>query len=178
VIGSHLPEILLLCFLAVLVVVPYIAYLRWYVPRRDRLALEKARARVERLRREEAAGVPPKPADYHYAIAFDSQGFTVTELQSQKQKAVARSWSGVCMVTAFKRDLFTVDRICLHLGGADGAGVELDEEMAGWNRLVEALPTLLPGCKPSSEWFANVAFPAFAANPTEIYLRAKTRTVE
>src|SRR5881394_1247438 len=98
--GSHLPEILLVCLLAVLVGVPYILYLRWYVPRRNRLAVEKARAKVERLRREEAAGVPPSPADYHYAVAFDSQGFTVTNLRNQKHGAVAKSWSDVCRGTA------------------------------------------------------------------------------
>lgn len=177
-IGSHLSEILLVCLLAVLVGVPYIFYLRWYVPRRDRLGLEKARARGERLRQEEAAGLPPNPADYRYAIAFDSQGFAVTDLRSQKQDAVARFWSDVCRVTAFKRDLFVVDCICLHLGGADGTGVELNEEMAGWNRLMDALPTQLPGCKPRSEWYSAVAFPAFAVNPTEIYSRAVPRNAE
>jgi hypothetical protein len=177
-INSHLPEILLICLLAVLFGVPYIFYLRWYVPRRHRLGLEKARAKVERLRREEAAGVPPNPADYHYAIAFDSHGFTVTDLRRQKREAVPMSWSDVCRVTAFKRDLFAVDCICLHFGGDDGTGVELNEEMAGWNRLMGALPALLPGCKPHSEWFFAVAFPAFAANPTEIYSRAAARNAE
>jgi hypothetical protein len=174
--GSHLPEILLVCLLAVLVGVPYILYIRWYVPRRNRLGLEKARAKVERLRREEAAGVPPTAADYHYVIAFDFQGFTVTNLRSQKQEALARSWSDVSRATAFKRDLFAVDCICLHLGGADGTGVEVNEEMAGWSRLMDALPMHLPGCKPHPEWYAAVAFPAFARNPTEIYLRATGRT--
>src|SRR6266446_1595761 len=177
-IGSHIPEVLLIGLLAVLVGVPYIFYLRWYVPRRDQRALEKARAKVERLQREEAAGVPPNPADYHFAITFDSEGFTVTDLRSQNQEVAAGSWSGVCRATAFKRDLFAVDCICLHLGGADGTGIELDEEMAGWNRLMEALQTQLPGCKPYLEWFSAVAFPAFAANPTEIYLRAAVRNVE
>jgi hypothetical protein len=134
--------------------------------------LEKARVKVERLRREEAAGIPPNPADYHYAIAFDSQGFTVTNLRNHKQEAVARSWSNIRLVTAFKRDLFAVDCICLHLDGTDGIGVELDEEMAGWTRLIDALPMKLPGCKPRSEWFSAVAFPAFAPNPTEIYSRS------
>lgn len=63
---------------------------------------------------------------------------------------------------------------CLYLDGTDGIGVELDEEMAGWNRLLDALPVLLPGCKPLSEWLFAVAFPAFAPNPTEIYARSLT----
>jgi hypothetical protein len=90
-IGSHFQDILLICLLAVLVGVPYVFYLRWYVPRRARLAIEKARAKVDRIRREEAAGITPHPADHHYAIAFDSEGFTVTNLRSRKQEEVARS---------------------------------------------------------------------------------------
>jgi len=177
-IGSHLPEILLVCLLAVLVGVPYILYLRWYVPRQHRLGLERARREVERLRREEAAGVPPSAADYHYAITFDSLGFTVRDLRSHKHEAVGRPWADVCRATAFKRDLFTVDCICLRLGLADGTGVELNEEMAGWNRLMDALPVLLPGCRPHSEWASSVAFPAFATNLAEVYSRATTRNAE
>ena len=170
-IGSYFQEILLISLLAVLVGVPYIFYLRWYVPRRDRLALKKAQAKVQRLRQNEAAGIPPAPVDYHYAINFDSQGFTVTNLREHEQKPVARPWSSICLVKAFKRDLFTVDCICLYLDGTDGIGVELDEDMAGWNRLLDALPVMLPGCKPLSEWLFAVASPAFAPNPTEIYSR-------
>ena len=176
--GSIIPEVLLVILLAVLVGVPYMLYVGWYVPRRNRLAQEKARDKVERLRREEAAGVPPNPADYHYAVAFDPQGFTVTNLRTQKHASIARSWSDVCRATAFKRDLFAVDCICLHLGGSDGTGVELDEEMAGWNRFIDALPVQLPGCKPRSEWYSAVAFPAFAPNRTEIYSRASSRNAE
>jgi hypothetical protein len=171
-IGSHFQEILLVSLLTVLVGVPYVFYLRWYVPRQDRLGFEKAEAEFERRRREEEAGIPPSPADYNYAIAFDSQGLTVTNIRGKKPEAIARSWSSICVVTAFKRDEFTVDCICLYLGDADGLGVELDEEMAGWNRFVEALPMHLPGCKPHLEWFSAVAFPAFAPNPTEVYSRS------
>jgi hypothetical protein len=168
----YLPEILLMCALAVLVGMPYLFYVRWYVPRRQGLAMQKARITIERLRREEAAGIPPNPADYHYAISFDSERLTVTDLRSQKHGATVIFWSDIRHATAFKRDLFNIDCICLHLVCADGTGVELNEEMAGWSRLMDALQTYLPGCKPHSDWYATVAFPAFAPNPTEIYLRA------
>jgi len=163
--NSHFPEIIFVCFLAALVAVPYIFLRRW----EDRRNKEKARARAERRRQEEEAGVPPSPADYHYAITFDAQNVTVTDLRSRKSETVSIAWSDVCSATAFKRDLWSVDCICLHFGRADDTGVEVDEDMAGWNRLMNALPTLLPGCTPHSEWFCVVAYPAFAANPTKIY---------
>jgi hypothetical protein len=81
------------------------------------------------------------------------------------------NWSDVTRVTAFKRDWGTVDCICLAIGAKDQPALEVDEEMEGWEAFVNALPKHLPGCKPYDEWFTRVAFPAFATNPTVIYVR-------
>jgi hypothetical protein len=150
------------CSLSVGGLVLFFSYRRWYLPLRAKL-------KVERLRREEAAGVPPSPRDYHYAILFDAETFTVTDLRGREPESTVMRWAEICRATAFKRDLFAVDCICLCLARADGTGVELDEEMARWNSFVEALPQHLPGCKAWSEWFSVVAFPAFVPNETEIY---------
>lgn len=179
--GPYLLGVLFACFLVVLLGAPYFIYLRWYVPRRERLErleLAKSQVKMERIGREDAFGVPPSPDDYHYAISFDSESFTVKNLRSQKQEHVVRAWAGIRQVAVFKRDLFTVDCICLHLDGIDGAGVELDEQMAGWDRLLDALPTLLPGCKPRSMWYAAVVLPPFDPNLTEIYRRVETGKTE
>jgi hypothetical protein len=147
----------------------------WYerrcVPRRSRL-------KVERLIREEAAGIPPSSRDYRYAITFDSVGFTVDALRDSKPESIGMFWSEVSRAFAFKRDCFLVDCICLFLARADGTGIELNEEMARWKSLTDALPKVLPGCKPWSECFSVVAFPAFATNATEIYARAKSDSTQ
>lgn len=140
---------------------------------RDRFYSAWARRKGERLRREEALGIPPSPRDYEYAIAFDSVGFTVTNLRDAREDSVATQWSAVNRAVAFKRDLGITDCVCLVLMRADAVAVELNEEMAGWNRLVEALPNYLPGCKVDAEWFRVVAFPAFATNETEIFFRGR-----
>jgi hypothetical protein len=175
-IGPYLLDILFACFLAVVIGAPSFLYLRWYIPRRDRLESAKSQEKMERIGREDAFGVPPSPDDYHYAISFDSEGFTVKNLRSQKQEHVVRTWAGICLVTVFKRDLSAVDCICLHLGSADGTGIELDEEMAGWHGLLDALPTFLPGCKPRLEWYVSVVLPPFDSNMTEIYRREDNET--
>ena len=149
----------------------FFSYQRWYLPLRSRL-------KVERLNREQAAGVPPSPRDYHYAISFDPEGFTVSDLRGRKHESVGMHWSEIWRATAFKRDLFTVDCICLFLARADGTGIELNEEMARWNSLVEALPKYLPGCKPRSEWFSIVAFPPFATNETQVYDRTEPKIAQ
>jgi hypothetical protein len=167
-----IPRLLLLvsvCVLTILGGVIYFLYREWYIPRRSRLI-------VDRLRREDADGVRPSPRDYRYAIAVDASGFNLTDLRSPNEGTVGMPWAEICRAIAFKRDLFTVDRICLFLARRDGAGIELDEEMAGWLRFVEALPAHLPSCTPFSEWFPAVAFPAFARNDLEIWASESVRS--
>lgn len=155
------------CSLAVGGLVLFLTYRHWYVPLRSR-------QEVDRLRREEAAGVPPNPRDYHYALSFDSDGLTITDLRARAPKPLTMAWAEVVRARAFKRDLLTVDCICLLLERADGTGVELNEEMARWESFVEALPKHLPGCRAWSEWFLAVAFPAFETNETQVYERPAT----
>lgn len=80
-------------------------------------------------------------------------------------------WPDVIRVEAFKRDLYTVDQVCLLFITTDGLGFEIHEEMSGWDTLVQALPTYLPGCQTFGEWFLTVIFPAFELNLTVIYER-------
>jgi hypothetical protein len=173
--NTHIQEIVLVSSTILLAGGVFVVGRRWG-RWRDRVLMEKVRSRIDRLRREEAAGVPPSPADYRYAITSDSTGLTVRDLRRKGGEVVAVSWPEVIRATVFKRDLFSVDCLCLCFGRVDGTALEIDEEMAGWNSLMEALPQYLPGCKPFSEWFLPVAFPAFAANPTEIFLRSTTQT--
>ena len=81
------------------------------------------------------------------------------------------AWRDTVLVKAFKRDLYAVDLICLVFLSKDDKAVELNEEMDGWESLVEKLPEYLPGCQKFEEWFSLVAFPAFKTNITPIYQR-------
>jgi hypothetical protein len=134
--------------------------------------MDEAGLKLERLKREEEAGVPPSPTDYQFALAFDSNGFTITDIRSRRCEAVVTRWADICRATAFKRDLFAIDCICVRFGLLDGTEIEVDEDMAGWKRFLEVLPHQLSGCKPQSEWFSTVALPPFAANPIQIYVHA------
>jgi hypothetical protein len=127
-----------------------------------------AAAKCERLRREEEAGIPPKASDYHCAISFDDAGFTVRNLREATPE-VSMRWSDIACVTAFKRDQFCWDCICMFLGDTVQNGWELHEEMAGWKAFVKALPEHLPGCR--GDWFRAVAFPPFETNAVELYRR-------
>jgi len=108
-----------------------------------------------------------------YEIAHDENQMTVSWLTVENEKGSRLlMWDETISIKAFKRDLYAFDRICLLIGLRDGSGIELDEEMSGWDSLVQKLPEYLPGCKGFGEWFDVVAFPAFQVNMTPIFDRA------
>ena len=74
-------------------------------------------------------------------------------------------------VVAFKRDAWAVDLICLQIYTTDGMFFEVNEEIAGWTRLVYRLPDVLPGFPEHNEWFGKVAFPPFVPNVTTLFDR-------
>lgn len=81
-------------------------------------------------------------------------------------------WQDIIQIQAFKRDLYAVDLICLANQLIGNKTVEINEEMDGWESLVNELPEYLSGCKEFEGWFLDVAFPAFKPNVTSIYERA------
>ena len=81
------------------------------------------------------------------------------------------AWQDTIQVKVFKRDLYAVDLICLAIFTKDNKAVEINEEMGGWETLIEKLPKYLPGCQRFEEWFSVVAYPAFKPNITTIYQR-------
>ena len=83
-------------------------------------------------------------------------------------KGTARiSWGSIQKITAFKRDLLTIDQICFYIEHANGDAIELDEEMIGWPQFVEEVSSRLPGFM--KNWWNKVVQPAFAENATVIY---------
>ena len=81
------------------------------------------------------------------------------------------AWRDTVGVKAFKRDQYAMDLICLTVLLKNNKALEINEEMCGWESLVEKLPEYLPGCQKFEEWFSAVAYPAFKPNITAIYQR-------
>jgi hypothetical protein len=84
-------------------------------------------------------------------------------------------WNDVNSAVAYKRNCLTVDLICLGFVTAESA-VVIHEEMEGWEDLIDALPTYLPGTPDHAKWWAKVAFPAFVTNETTLFTAKSHRT--
>ena len=79
-------------------------------------------------------------------------------------------WKDVNGVVAYKRDLFAYDEICLGFSSPNG-GVEVNEQMQGWDALINALPAYLAGVPCPDQWWEKVAQPPFATNATTLLSR-------
>jgi|WetSurMetagenome_2_1015567.scaffolds.fasta_scaffold213229_2 hypothetical protein len=107
-----------------------------------------------------------------FNISHDSNGLILNTLSFENiSDKYFFSWADVKKVTVFKRDLLTVDLICLTFELSTNTSVELNEEMAGWDDLTKRLPDYLPGCTKWEEWFMKVFKPAFETNAMNIFIR-------
>lgn len=98
-------------------------------------------------------------------VVCDESGFTVVE----HGKTLARvSWSEVLEVFAYKEDQFTADVICLGFRvQQDGTSWRVSEDFIGYKELLSELERRFSGIR--TDWFADVAFPAFAPNRTTLW---------
>jgi hypothetical protein len=125
---------------------------------------------IEQLRAGERPHVPER-TDWDFEIKLDSTGFAVASLKNGLGSMISINWDSIVEATAFKRDLWTTDRVCIAFHSSDGPGVEVHEEMKGWVELCEALPEHLPGSPQWSDWFMKITTPAFELNPTLLFRR-------
>ena len=93
-----------------------------------------------------------------------------TERGATRHEGVLK-WGSIVSVIAFKRDIFSDDLICLGITDDDDLAVEFDEEDPNWDLLVKTLPESLPGAIAWSDWFQEVAFPAFELGERTIFQR-------
>lgn len=96
---------------------------------------------------------------------------------SDCEHQIARiEWPDVVQISAYKIDLFGFDEIRLDFDTArdDGMVVCVSEEEEGWDGLIEAIERVFPGIQKWTDWFPQVAVPAFAENRTALWERSNT----
>jgi hypothetical protein len=120
----------------------------------------------ENRARRDGAGAPVAE------IVLDGAGLEIIGSTGPAANPIDRlTWAAVTRVTAYKRDLFAVDLVCLLFETADGRRIEVDEECGAWDRLLETLPSVLPGALDRDRILRAVVLPAFATNETVVFER-------
>jgi len=77
-------------------------------------------------------------------------------------------WDSVTRIIAYKRDLFTIDLICLDFFvESQQLTYPTHEEMKGFLELYDQMHRIIPSIGES--WWSEVAFPAFATNEKVLY---------
>jgi hypothetical protein len=79
-------------------------------------------------------------------------------------------WGATNCINAFKVDLFTIDMICFEFYQGDGSRIEINEQMGGFDLVVEVLPGRFKGF--DRDWLGKVAKSAFATNFTELWKKS------
>jgi hypothetical protein len=99
-------------------------------------------------------------------IKFDTEGFSVTE---EGTPEVRGDWISIREVFAYKLDLFSFDEICIGLRYDNSAGMHwwIGESYVGYKDFLEEITRRFPGIR--TDWFAEVAKPAFAENRTTLW---------
>jgi len=98
-------------------------------------------------------------------VLCDESGFTLVE----HGKTLTRvAWSDVLEIFAYKEDRFTTDDICLGFRVHEaGTFWMVSEDFIGYKELLSELERRFSGIR--TDWFADVAFPAFAVNRTTLW---------
>jgi len=126
------------------------------------LALQRLRRRVQRALRIRSHA--------NHALRVSKEGLRLEDLVLGDILWSIR-WDEIDEIVAFKRDMLTVDDLCL--GFLPHAATEhyvCDEEMPGWTELLEALETRFD--IRFVDWFPIVAHPSFAPNWTVLWRSA------
>ena len=76
------------------------------------------------------------------------------------------TWSEIEEITAYKRDLLTVDQIFLDIILKD-TYITVTEDQNGWEEFLTKLANQFPSI--DKGWSAKLALPAFETNPAPLY---------
>ena len=99
----------------------------------------------------------------------------ISQFVSEGQDAVRTQrlpWDRVAQVVAYRRDLLTIDQICLAIVCDDPEeSIEVSEDDDGYKHLIEELPKRPTEFPAPEEWWQKIALPPFETQWTRLYSR-------
>jgi hypothetical protein len=110
-----------------------------------------------------------KRKDERGRVEWDDFGFTIFDGDRVAGKV---RWNEIEEIFAFKEDHGIWDDICLGFAiDEKGTFWTVSEEFVGYKPLLGELERRFPGI--NTDWFADVAFPAFAANRKSLWRKSQ-----
>ena len=105
-------------------------------------------------------------------VSVTEAGIALTSSSANgESKIEGIDWATIEKAIAYKRDCYGFDLMCLAIGGAEN-NFEINEEMEGWDELLDRAPDFLPGWRRKTDWYQEVMLPAFKENRTIIFSRS------
>ena len=98
------------------------------------------------------------------AFQYTDDGFSV----QWNDQHYEMKWAEVQRLTAYKKDLFAIDEICLDIDYRDER-ITITEELPGWSLFVATCRAVFPSIP--KDWEFTIAHPAFAPNVTTLFER-------
>jgi hypothetical protein len=130
--------------------------------------------RMEKLIRQIEAGKRPEipvRTNYDHDLVLTEIGFEIRSLKKQPPDFVSVVWAHITEASAYKRDLFSHDQVCIEFTIDDETSIEIHEEMRGFCDLCERIPAVLPGALVFSSWYMKITTPAFEPCLTRLFTR-------
>jgi hypothetical protein len=95
------------------------------------------------------------------------------EIEHEGVRTVRVEWASVAEITAFKKDLFSIDEVCLGFRreGRDTFSWAGEQDV-GFDALQKEIERRFPGIPP--DWFGQVMTPAFEEKWTTIWRKEST----
>jgi hypothetical protein len=94
---------------------------------------------------------------------YSQNGFKV-DLENQFHEY---QWTDISVLFGYKKDLYTIDNICLDVFTIDGKGFTINEDTAGWYQFIRHSKENLTAIP--ENWEMKIASPAFETKLTLLY---------
>jgi len=130
---------------------------KWFIKRRANMLLQKM----------QEGDFKKEPSQVY--VAASTKGFSIRNRYSDD--CIDVEWKEIDRITAFKKDFFVYNCVCVAFELIGGRSVEINESMDGFVDAMEHVAENCDGCIEFYNWYMKITVPAFEAKVTELYCK-------
>lgn len=97
--------------------------------------------------------------------------YPMPTVEESSRDGVLIFWESIKEIIAYKRDLFTIDLVCLRVYHSNDQYFEINEELIDFDALLDQLPERLRGFPERKMYWGKLIQPAFAENEMQLWHR-------